>query len=47
MLFAPPPVDRHVNVELPQRWQYAVASMVPPSGAAAMADAEQLRKQYD
>lgn len=42
----PPPVERHVNVGFANDWQYAVGSVVPPFGAAAIAVEEQLRKQY-
>jgi hypothetical protein len=35
-----------VNVGFPNVWQYAVGSVVPPFGAAAIADESQLKKQY-
>lgn len=41
----PPPVERHVNVDPAQSWQYVVGSVVPAAGAAAMSAAAQLRKQ--
>jgi hypothetical protein len=44
-LFAPPPpVERHVNDELPNFWQYALGSIVPLPDAA-MSAGSQLKKQ--
>jgi hypothetical protein len=42
----PPPVERQLNEAFAQRWQNVSGSVVPASGAAAMSDASQLRKQY-
>jgi len=42
----PPPVERQLNEAFAQRWQKVSGSVVPASGAAAMSDASQLRKQY-
>ena len=44
LLFAPPPVDRHVNEAFPYFWQNALGSVVPPS--AGMFALSQLKKQY-
>jgi hypothetical protein len=35
-----------VKDAFPHRWQYVAGSVVPASGAAAMADESQRRKQY-
>jgi hypothetical protein len=42
----PPPVERQLNEAFAQRWQKELGSVVPASGAAAMSDASQPRKQY-
>jgi hypothetical protein len=42
----PPPVERHPKEELAYFWQYGVGSVMPPFGAAAMAELSQLKKQY-